>query len=392
MSILAAVGQAHATDPREAGMRAANLALNDLGNVVPSLGIVIAPYRLDAQLVINGVTSLLSNVPLIGFSTFAGLTHDGQTQQAVIVALLAGDELQAETHWFSGYSQASGEAALRLKQLLGYEQKPAQGILAFGDGLNGNAEEFCSALSAALPLVGGLASADPQSHQSYQIAGAQTGSGAMATAFLRGNFKMGIGASHGWEPIGAHFRVTRSRGFWLRTLDGKPASETYAQLFGHPAREWAFPPLNYTTRIYPLGFEQSNSSELLVRSPLRIEADGSFRMNANIRDGSDGYLMMSSPNSCEQSARTAAANALAALGEAKPEFALVLVDLSWAMLLQANPGAEIRAIREVLGQNVKVAGGYTIGQMIPAGQDQSHPQFLNQHIVVTVFGTADQSE
>lgn len=392
MSIFAAVGQAHATDPREAGMRAANLALNQLGNSVPALGIVISPYRLDAQLVINGVTSLLANVPLIGFSTFAGLTNDGQTSQGVVVALLSGENLQAETHWFSGYSQSSSEAALRLKQLLGYEQKPAQGILAFGDGLNGNAEEFCNALSASIPLVGGLASADPQSHQSYQIAGAQTGNGAMATAFLRGDFKMGIGSAHGWEPIGAHFRVTRSRGFWLRTLDGKPASETYAQLFGHPAREWAFPPLNYTTRIYPLGFEQTDTDDLLIRSPLRIEADGSFRMNASIRDGSDGYLMMGSPNNCEQAARTAASQALASLGNSKPVFALVLADLAWAMLLQANPGAEIQAIREVLGKDVKIAGGYTIGQITPASLNSEHPQFLNQHILVIAFSAPDEEE
>ncbi len=46
--------------------------------------------------------------------------------------------------------------------------------------------------------------------------------------------------------------------------------ETYAQMFGKPPREWAFPPLNYLTRIYPLGFEQEHTAQLQVRSPLRV--------------------------------------------------------------------------------------------------------------------------
>ncbi|MBK8620015.1 MAG: hypothetical protein IPN96_23685 [Anaerolineales bacterium] len=75
-------------------------------------------------------------------------------------------------------------------------------------------------------------------------------------------------------------------------MDGRPASETYAGLFGYPARDWAFPPLNYLARLYPLGVEQGE--DLVVRSPIRVEADGSFRMNANIRDGIDAYLLVGS--------------------------------------------------------------------------------------------------
>ena len=127
---------------------------------------------------------------------------------------------------------------------------------------------FVAALPAGMPVLGGLSSGDLQSANSFQIAGMQSGTGSLAAAFLRGNFKIGIGHGHGWHPVGSHFRVTRSRGFWLRTLDGHPASETYSQIFGQPARDWAFPPLNYLTRIYPLGFEQEHSDELLVRAPI----------------------------------------------------------------------------------------------------------------------------
>jgi hypothetical protein len=381
MTLSAAVGHAQALDAREAGMQATHQALNDLGAVSPSLAIIIVPHRYDAQQVINGASSLMANVPVIGFSVSAGLTQMGINSHSVIVALLAGDDLKAETHWFPSYSQASAETATRISQLLGYEQRPAESVIVFADGLNGNAEEFCAALPTGLPILGGLSSGDPQGANSFQIAGMQTGMGSMAAAFLRGNFKVGIGHGHGWHPVGSHFRVTRSRGFWLRTLDGHPASETYSQMFGQPAREWAFPPLNYLTRIYPLGFEQAHSNELVVRSPLRVEADGS-----------DAYLMVGSPADCLSIASQAAQDALLALGDSKPVFALVLVDTAWQMLLQAQSGAEIKAVQDVLGEDVPVAGGYTLGQIVPSGQSNEHPEFLNQNIVVAVFSAKEKPE
>lgn len=360
--------------------------LNQMGNTAPSVAIIISPYRLDAQMVLSGVTSLLSNIPIIGFSSPASLTHLGSHANSVVVALLGGDDIQAETHWFSNYSQASAEAATRLKQLLGYEQRPVKSILTFADGLTGNAEEFCQSLPPNIPIVGGLAAGDFQNNISYQFAGVQSGAGGMASTFLRGNYKVGIGYGHGWSPIGNHFRVTRSRGFWLRTLDGRPASEAYAGLFGHAPRLWAFPPLNYTARIYPLGFEQPNSSEMLIRSPLRVEADGSFRMNAPLRDGSDAYLMVGSPALCIEAVKNSVKQAVLGLEGARPVFGLVLADVSWQMLLQAKPGAEIQAIQEILGRELPIAGGYTLGQIAPARHSDENPQFLNQHFMIVLFG------
>ena len=390
MPFIAAVAQAQALDAREAGLQAVHLALNRLGNTPPALGIIIAPYRYDPQQVISGASSLLTNVPLIGCSVSSALTRTGAHSHSVLVALLAGEGLQSETHWFPAYSQASGETATRISQLLGYEQRPADSVIVFADGLIGNAEEFCAGLPAGLPIFGGLSSGDPQNASSFQIAGAQSGMGGLAAAFLRGNFKTGIGYGHGWHAVDSQFRVTRSRGFWLRTLDGHPAAETYAEMFGQPVRDWEIPPLNYMTRIYPLGFEQGTGADLLLRAPLRVEEDGSFRMNAALRDGSDAYLMIGSPSACLAAAREATRQALLALGSSKPAFALVLVDAAWQMLLQANPGSEIKAVMDVLGEDVPIAGGYTIGQIVPPVGPNEHPQFLNQHIVVVLFGEKEK--
>jgi hypothetical protein len=382
MAFHAAVGHAQALDGREAGLQATHQALNHLGAVAPELGIAIASHQYQARDVASGVSSLLGDAPLIGFSTPAGLTGEGLHAHAVVVAVLSAEELDASAHWLPGYAQSSRETAVQLGMLLPEDQE--QNVIFFADGFNGDAEQFCNSVPKnALQIVGGLSSGDLHTGNTYQIAGNQTGTGAMATLSLSSKLKMGVGFAHGWDPVGSQMRVTRSRGFWLRTLDARPASETYAELFGYPARDWGFPPLSHMARLYPLGMEQGE--ELVVRSPIRVEADGSFRMNASIRDGADAFLLVGSRASCQQAAQQATQQALRELNGIKPAFALVLVDVAWQMLLKATPGAEIAAIQDIIGEEVPIAGGYTLGQIVP-GNETAAPGFLNQHIVVILFG------
>jgi hypothetical protein len=112
-------------------------------------------------------------------------------------------------------------------------------------------------------------------------------------------------------------------------------------------------------------------------------------MNAAIRDGIDAYLLVGSRAACERAARNAAQQALLALGDAKPVFSLVLVDVAWQMLLKAHPGIEVDAVQEILGTTNPIAGGYTLGQAVSV--ENSNPKFLNQHIVVIAFGEANPS-
>ena len=380
MTLISSVGFAQALDGREAGLQAAHSALNHIGANTPSLAVVIASHQYQAREVYNGVSSLLGDVPMIGFSSPAGLTQDGLHPHSVVVALLSGD-FHADALWLPGYAQSGRETAAKIEQHVAARVEQ-QSMLFFADGFNGDAEQFCGGISSGLHIIGGLSSGDLHTGNTYQMAGNQSGAGGLVAAFLRGNLKIGVGSDHGWDPVGRQFRITRSRGFWLRTLDGRPASETYAGLFGYPARDWAFPPLNYLARLYPLGIEQGE--DLVVRAPIRVEADGSFRMNATIREGIDAYLLVGSRAACERAAQQATQQALLNLGDARPAFALVLVDVAWQMLLKAQPGVEIDAVQEILGTKIPIAGGYTLGQV--TSTDGTAPKFLNQHIVVIVFG------
>ena len=112
MTLNASVGSAQALDGREAGLQAAHLALNRIGANSPGFAVVIASHQYQAREVLNGVTSLLGDIPMLGFSSPAGITHEGQFPHSVVVALLSGD-FQADALWFPGFAQSARETAAK---------------------------------------------------------------------------------------------------------------------------------------------------------------------------------------------------------------------------------------------------------------------------------------
>ncbi len=385
MTLSAAVGQSRALDGRQAAQQAAHQALEQLSGVPVSLGIVIFSQAHEAAEVLGGAIAMLGNTPLLGFSTVAELSRAGQGMHSVIVALLGGTDVHTRANWWPGFSQDSRETVRILVNEFRLHEQTGGALLLFADGLQGVADSLDDAFPRGFQVAGGLVGGDFYVGRSSQIGGSLSGEGGLAAAFLEGRVTLGIGSAHGWEPVGAILEVTHSRGAWIRTLDDRPASEKYAELLGYEARDWLFPPLNRLARLYPLGVEHHGSSDLLLRSPLRVEADGSLRMNIPVENGLTSYLMVGSMEQCQRAAQRATVQALSALGQARPVFALVLADVAWKMLMDADPGREIAVVQAVLGEDVPVAGGYVLGQV-----DRQRPEddlrVRNQHIQVVVFG------
>ena len=292
MTLTASIGHAQALNGREAGLQATHQALNKLGSGAPAFGFVIASHQYQAREVVSGVSSLLGDTPVIGFSSPVCLTGDGLHPNSVVVGTAGGD-MQAETHWMPGYAQSGRETGAQLSKQLA-DQADTRAALFLCRWFQRRCGSIVQRSVHRIRSAGRRSFLRRFAYRSFlpDRGSAERNRRACLLRFCAATVRVGIGAAHGWNPVGSQFRVTRSRGFWLRTLDGRPASETYAQLFGYPAREWAFPPLSHLARLYPLGVEQGD--QLIIRSPIRVEADGSFRMNAPVRDGVDAYLLVGS--------------------------------------------------------------------------------------------------
>ena len=384
MALSAAIGHSKALDAREAGAQAARQAVDQLGRDPVVMGFLICSYRLSLSQVITGVTTLLGDAPLLGFSTSAGLVSGQEEPYSVSLALLTGAGFQATAEWQADFGEDSRIATQKLMQALA--PLADQGtLMMIADGFNGDAREMFAALpQGRYQLLGGLAGGDLRQARTYQAGGRQSGYGGVAAAYLDAKVSVGVGVAHGWQPVGAYFNVTQSRGLWLRTLNGKTAAEQYSALFGYPARDWSFPPLNEMVRLYGLNIERGANEPQLLRSPLRMESDGSLRMHSYVPEGSIAHLMVGSVDRCAEAAEQAARQALDNLRGARPVLALVLPDVSWQTLTQTIPGLEFKALQTVLGAGVPLVGGYTYGQL--ARNPKGAPELYNQHIEVILFG------
>ena len=385
MSLLATIGLSQAVDGREAGLQAMQQALDQAGRAPVAFAWLVVSHLDPVQQVVAGATELLGDIPLIGFSTSAALTASGKSRRSVAVALLCGDEVKGRSNWWPDFVKDSRLCTQNMLASLAPDERQGEALFVVADGINGDADSLCKAVaSRKVPLVGCLSGGELWRGRTYQVGGRQSGSGGLAAAVLGGEVSIGVGAAHGWQPVGAIARLTRVQGPWVRTLDDRQANETYARLFGYAPREWAYPPLNDLVRLYPLGLQENG--DLVIRSPLRVEADGSLRMNAILPEGKLVDLMIGTQQGCLEAARRAASQALSALGGGVPRLAVLLVDAAWGLMLELKPGGEVKAVREILGDDIPLLGGYTYGQIAHL-QPNGPAQLLNQHIVVLLFGS-----
>lgn len=411
MTLTAAVGQAQAIGGREAGSQAALQALNQLGRSTPSFGFVFASHDYAIQEVLDGVTTPLADTPLLGFSTCAEITSGGHSRRSVVVALLAGNEIQAKAGWWPGLSgnvPVEGAVSASQKMLDAIQPSQSGGILlVVADGLNEDTGQLERQLSAAyqynyearqgnnkipsLTITGCLTAGDLRHGRTAQIGGQKSGNGGTAGALITGKITTGIGTAHGCHPTGSYFHITQKKGNRIYRIDGHPAVDKYAELFGYEQRDWYSPPLNEFVRLYPFGIERGQEqghAELEIHSPVCVEADGSLHMNTEIPEGSIAHLMMGSAAGCQEAARQAVHQALLKLAESKdrarPALAVLFVDASWASLLEGQPGLEVQAVQSILGEDIPIVGGYTYGQ-IAFNPIFCTTEVLNQHILVVLF-------
>jgi hypothetical protein len=384
MPLKIAVGSSTLINGREAGFQAVETVLEQVGRQPVAFGWVISSYIYPIDQVLNGVSDLLGDTPLLGFSSSAELTAAGLERRSVAVALFYGEEVYVRGEWRPEFSNDSRACAQHMLQELQPDVELGENLLVVADGLKGTPTDLCDVLSqAGVTAAGCLAGGNLHTGLTYQIGGRASGSGGLAVAVLGGDISIGVGAAHGWQAVGAMARLSRVQGYWVRGIDGQPPNELYAHLFSLPAKQWTHPPFNELVRLYPLGLH--DDSGLVLRSPLRMEADGSLRMNAELPEGGAVDLMVGTQDACLQAVQSAAGDALASLGSTPPKLALLLVDEAWQTILEMRPGAEVEAVLGVVGANVPILGGYTYGQIARLGLGQDI-DFLNQHILVLLFG------
>ncbi len=400
MAIFASVGSSHEFDSFSAGATASRIAKEGLKDAVPSFGFVFASTKFDQQEMLRGVYSIAPDVTFIGCSSAGEITNSGPLQDpSVVVMMISGGNTLSFAPGI-GTNIKGGEfdagAALADSILARAGKAPLTGCIMFSDGVAGNGAEIVrgalSVLGDTFPLVGGSAGDDFQFKKTYQYWNGEPHTGDTVGVGLSGDFVFGVGVKHGWGVLGRPAKVTKSENNIVHEIDGKPAFELYEKYFGvERAKQLREGNLAQFAVSYPLGIKSKETDDYLLRAPFSVDANGAIACTAEIPEGADVRIMMGTRETAIEMARTAAQQALTALGGKKPVAIFIFNCIARRKLLGEDGGLEIAAIQDVLGKDVPLAGLYTYGEQAPLDGIVRHMErcnnvFHNETVVIYVIG------
>ena len=370
-----AVEYTHWDRSPEAAVKLVHRGLGRLGQH-PKAVILLASQEYDLPIMLPPLRILLGDVPVWG-GTLRQIWNpeEGRPSRSLQVALLWGDDLSAEAVWFPTLDQAEAHE---------WEDWAEAAVWALVDAQTPRMPRWMRWLGQHQgELAGTVIGNTAYLMRAYLCGGIRGGSGGATLMAMRG-LRQSVAWDTGWAPTGILTEVTESRAERVYRLDGQLAAQRLGQWFGTSERRWVRPPLRELARMYSLAVEERRG--LRWYAPLAVETDGSLRMTLPLRRGQVAHLMVGSANDCLEAARRAARRALERFAGERPALAFLLVDWAWAHLFWARPRAVYHAVREVLGPEVPILGGYGYGPIArPAGETDS-PLVWDNHLLLALFG------
>ena len=389
MATYVGTGSSRLSDSFQAGCEAAAKALEGLGQPHPSLVLLFASVRFDQETLLRGVTSVTREAPLIGCSTAGEILAEGPSRRSVVAMAIRSDTLQIACGLGVAVGENPREAGRQAAAAVS-KGKPADphAFLMFPDGLSGNGAEVIrgvqDVLGLSFPIAGGSAADDFGFTRTIQYFDGRAYGNSVPGILLAGPITVGIGARHGWQPLGKPRRVTRAEGNIVQELDGDLAVNLYETYFGKAAASLKSESLADMTILYPMGMPIPEEEEYMLRNVLRVDRSGSLVYAGEVPEGSEVRLMMGSKKKALEAAHRAAEQAKAALGDRPASFGLVFSSCSRSRLFGRQGEKEIQIIRQTLGERVPLIGFYDYGEQAPltAAGFRGRSYFHNETLVV----------
>jgi hypothetical protein len=204
---------------------------------------------------------------------------------------------------------------------------------------------------------------------------------------LGGRLNFGVGAQHGWRPLGKPRLVTKSENNTVYEINGASATNLYEEYFDCGLARLK-KELRRIAVFYPVGIHIQEANEYILRSLASVEDNGSLVFKDNVPEGSTIRLMIATKESCLEATRSAARQACDSLAGARPKLVLVFNSFSRYKLLGDASEKEIGIFKEQFGAKTPLIGLISYGEQAPlASIDyRGKTYFLNQGIVVLAIG------
>ena len=200
----------------------------------------------------------------------------------------------------------------------------------------------------------------------------------VAIGFYGDTLEMTSASYGGWSTFGPERRVTKSKGNLLFELDGKPALDLYKEYLGEKSKD-----LPKSALLYPLNVYIDNQ-QATVRTILNInESQNTMVLAGDIPEGSRVKLMMATVDDIADGAAMAANLAMENRMN-KPELAILVSCVGRKLVMGQRTEEEIEEVVSIIGEQTKVTGFYSYGEMAPFSGQQSC-RLHNQTMTLTLI-------
>ena len=394
-AITTSVGWSLKADAAEAGAHAAEIALARLAPQPPGLAIVLGSSRFDQSRFLQGVRSVLGEIPLAGESTAGEIVAEGPQSYSGVVWLIAANALVCSIGIGEAADRRPREAGQQAaySAIRGFQGNQRKGFLFFGDGLMTNYADILRGIQEVLGtsslIIGGMAGDDLRFVRTYQYMNERVVSRSIVGVLLGGPLALGVGCEHGFAPISKPRRITRARANILYELDRQPATSVYEEYLGSEVIE-RMRHAGFTRQhlAYPLGIQCEPSDPRLLRNVVSFGDDGSLLCSGEVPEGAWLQLMIGSHTLALEAARRAAQEAIRPLNQIAG--VLVFDSIARRKLLGPRHAAmEIAQIRSVIGSSTPLVGCYTYGEQGPLGPSAVHERTAIQtgSVLVIALGS-----
>ncbi|OUD37462.1 FIST signal transduction protein [Flavobacterium sp. FPG59] len=269
-----------------------------------------------------------------------------------------------------------------------YEQMPKENlkhlfVLSEGSFVNGSS--LISGLEtnmedSGLSITGGMCGDDARFEKTLASYKEDPKEGEVVLiGFYGSTFEVSYASFGGWIPFGPERVITKSVANVLYEIDGQPALDLYKKYLGDKSIE-----LPQASLLYPLNVTPDGKKEPVVRTILNIDNDTqSMILAGDVPVNSRVQLMMASVDGIAQGANTAANYGMKNRTTA-PELALLVSCIGRKLVMSQRVEEEIEHVREVIGQQVPIAGFYSYGEMAPFNGETAC-ELHNQTMTLTLI-------
>lgn len=387
MSTKAGVGFSQNIDSNKAGFEACEKAIEQI--VKPKLIIVFSSVKYDQKEVLAGIRQISGKTPLVGCSDSGEIVIDGSKKNGVAVMVIESDNIDFVTASGGMIKNNAEQAGKELvKKIKDKTLNNLSCLMILSDVLTGNGAAIVRGiqqeLSEKVLLFGGAAGDDFAFKETFSYLDDKVLPSSIVGVGFMGDFSIGVGVRHGWEPIGLPMKITKSEGSILKEVDNKPAIKIYEDYFGKKFEEIKKEPLARMAITYPLGMSIEASDEFLVRDPVIVDDKGYIVCAAEVPEGKEVSLMIGSKEEAIIAAKKAAETAKEQLKGKNPAAILVFDCIARNKLFGRYADNEIEAIKSVFGKDVPLIGFYTYGEIAPfvASGKYRKSYFHNETVVV----------